>query len=145
MHQGTSGAYGPEERAAWAPSPDPVPGWEQRLLAATTILAEARGRLFGFMTLAPDGHLEFAYVAPSHMGRGVGSALHAAVLDAGRDAGLDMLTTEASLVARPFLARRGWCETGRQSVIRNGVALTNFRMERTVGAGLASQGRPASD
>lgn len=129
VHGGTAAAYGPEERAAWAPSPEPAPGWEARLLSGTTILAEERGRLVGFMTLGTDGHIDLAYVAPDRIGCGVGAALHAAVLDAARRAGLDLLSTEASLVARPFFARHGWRETARQSVIRNGVALTSYRME----------------
>ncbi|TCP42970.1 GNAT family N-acetyltransferase [Rhodovulum marinum] len=129
VHGGTAAAYGPEERAAWAPSATPAPGWEERLLACTTILAEERGRVIGFMALAGDGHVDLAYVAPDRMGRGVGAALHGAIVEAARAAGLDLLTTEASLIARPFFARHGWRQTARQSVIRNGVALTNFRME----------------
>lgn len=129
VHGGAATAYGPEERAAWAPSPEPTPGWEDRLLGITTIVAEARNRAVGFMALAPDGHLDLAYVAPEWIGRGVGAALHAEIVAAARAAGLMLLTTEASLVARPFFARLGWHETARQSVIRQGVALTNFRME----------------
>ena len=129
VHQGSAAAYGPEERAAWAPSPEPAPGWEEQLLAGTTLLAEAGRRIVGFMTLDADGHLEFAYVAPDRMGQGIGAALHDAIVVTARKAGLGLLTTEASLIARPFYARHGWRETGRQSVIRHGVALTNFRME----------------
>lgn len=132
VHGGTAAAYGPEERTAWAPSPEPAPGWESSLLAGTTILAEERGAVIGFMSLAADGHLDLAYVAPDRMGQGVGAALHAVILEAARAAGMGLLSTEASLIARPFFARHGWRQTARQSVIRNGVALTNFRMELTL-------------
>ncbi|TCO70334.1 GNAT family N-acetyltransferase [Rhodovulum euryhalinum] len=137
VHGGTAAAYGPEERAAWAPSPDPAPDWEARLLDCTTILAEMRWGIVGFMALAGDGHLDLAYVAPDWIGRGVGGALHDAILDVARGAGLGLLATEASLIAQPFFTRHGWRQTARQSVIRNGVPLTNFRMELDLQAALA--------
>lgn len=132
VHQGTTHAYTAVERAAWAPSPLPPPGWEAKLLAATTMVAEQHGQMAGFMTLGGDGHLDLAYVAPDRIGQGIGRALHAAILEAARIQELRLLDTGASLVARPFFAHLGWRQTARQSVIRNGVALTNFRMELTV-------------
>lgn len=129
VHDGTAQAYTEQERAAWAPSPDMPEGWETRLLAGIALLAERRRRPLGFMTLAGDAHLDFAFVHPAVAGMGVGSALHDAILTQSRERGFTVLTTEASLVARPFFRRRGWQEIARQSVIRNGVPLTNFRME----------------
>lgn len=132
VHRGAAEAYSAEERAAWAPSPEPPPKWEAPLLSGTTLIAERRGQTVGFMTLGDDGYLDLAYVAPKQIGRGVGSALLQAIEGGARNAGLALLSTEASLVARPFFARHGWRETARQSVIRRGVALTNFRMEKDI-------------
>jgi len=132
VHNGTIRAYSAEERAAWAPHSDVPARWEMRLLAGVTVVAERRGSVIGFMTLGTDGHLDLAYVAAEWAGRGVGGLLHEAVLEAAAARGLAHLSTEASLIARPFFARRGWREIARQSVIRNGVALTNFRMEREI-------------
>lgn len=129
VHRGAAHAYSPEERAAWAPSPEPPEGWEARLLAGTTLIAEAGGHMAGFMTLGADGYLDLAYVAPDRIGQGVGRALHEGILAEARTQGLRLLDTEASLVARPVFAHLGWREIARQSVIRHGVALTNFRME----------------
>ncbi|PTW47112.1 GNAT family N-acetyltransferase [Rhodovulum kholense] len=129
VHRGASLSYSPEERDAWSPSPEVPDDWEQKLLSRHTVIAEIRGALVGFMTLSEDGYLDFAYVAPDWTGRGIGRALLQAILREARRTGLGRLSTEASLVARPFFARHGWRETARQSVIRHGVALTNFRME----------------
>lgn len=129
VHEGAAGHYSEIERRAWAPSPEPPADWESRLLAGTTVVAEARRRVIGFMTLAPDGYLDLAYVVPDWSGRGVGALLHRAILELARAARLELLSTEASLVARGFFHRQGWRETARQSVIRDGVPLTNFRME----------------
>ncbi|MBN2905551.1 MAG: GNAT family N-acetyltransferase [Rhodobacteraceae bacterium] len=134
VHQGAASAYTADERAAWAPhATAPTPArWEQRLLAAHTVVATLRGRIIGFMTLGGDGHIDLAYVAPDWMGRGVADALYDAILRLARDAGMPVLSTEASLLARSFFARHNWRVIARQSVIRHGVALTNFRMEYDV-------------
>ncbi|MBL3610206.1 GNAT family N-acetyltransferase [Rhodovulum sulfidophilum] len=129
VHRGAALSYSPAERDAWSPSPEAPPDWEDKLLSRHTVIAEIRGLPAGFMTLGRDGYLDFAYVSPDWTGRGIGRALLQAILREARRSGLDHLSTEASLVARPFFARHGWRETARQSVIRHGVALTNFRME----------------
>ena len=128
VHEGAAGAYTPEQRRAWAPGPEAPPGWEAGLLAGHTVLAERRRRMTGFMTLAGDGHLDYAYVLPEAMGTGLSDRLLDAIEAQAHALGLVVLTTEASHLARRFLVRRGWRVAARQDVIRNGVALTNFRM-----------------
>ncbi|WP_176473892.1 GNAT family N-acetyltransferase [Actibacterium ureilyticum] len=130
VHQGAVAAYSPVERQAWMPHPTAPKGFQDRILAQHTVVACKRG-VIGFMTLGHDGHLDLAYVAPDWMGRGVGDRLYTALLDHAVAHGLSPLSTEASLLFRPFLARRGWTTQARQSVIRNGVAITNFRMQLT--------------
>ena len=76
-----------------------------------------------------DGYLDFAYVAPDAMGQGVAKALYDAILAVAEKAGLARLTSEASHLARRFFERQGWRVVEEQSVARNGVTLTNFRME----------------
>lgn len=132
VHHGAINHYTAEERAAWSPGSPPKPDWEARLLAAHTLVACAGRAPVGFATLGLDGHLDFFYVASAWMGRGVADRLHQAVVDAARAQSLPLLTTEASHLARSFLTRHGWSTLARQSVIRHGVALTNFRMERVL-------------
>lgn len=132
VHRGTGDRYSDRERHAWAPCPDrPEPEWEARLLSGLCLVADhGRGRLAGFMTLGHDGHLDFAYVAPDHAGTGLSDTLYTRLETEARQRGLNILTTEASHLARSFLHRHGWTTEARQSVIRNGVALTNFRMQK---------------
>lgn len=127
-------AYSAAERAAWAPDPVPPSDWGRRLGDQITLVATRKAAIRGFMTLGRDGHLDLAYVLPEERGQGTADALLAALEAAARARGLHWLTTEASLVARPFLERHGWRGASRQSVIRNGVALTNFRMHKALDA-----------
>ena len=134
VHRGTGDHYTDAQRAAWSPAPPAGPEWDHRLLSGYTVVAEeARQGPVGFATLGDDGHLDLFYVAPDRRGGATAPALHDAVLARGRALGLAVLSTEASHLARRFLERRGWRCLARQSVIRHGVALTNFRMERDLG------------
>ncbi|MGB8621910.1 MAG: GNAT family N-acetyltransferase, partial [Paracoccaceae bacterium] len=116
--------------------PGPVPAdWEERLLTGICLVAEApRGTAVGFATLSADGYLDFLYVAPDWMGRGVAGALYDPLEMQARAFGVTALSTEASHLARRFLERRGWRVEARQSVIRHGVPITNFRMEKQLSA-----------
>lgn len=131
VHRGAAAFYSPEERAAWAP-PGPAPDdWEARLLAGHCRVAEdAQGTLVGFMTLGNDGYLDFAYVAPDWMGKGIAGALYDVIEGVARDRAMPVLSTEASHLAKRFFSRFGWITIARQSVIRQSVAITNFRMEK---------------
>ncbi|MHC0054068.1 GNAT family N-acetyltransferase [Actibacterium sp. D379-3] len=133
VHQGAAAFYDDAERRAWAPAGGPPDGWEARLLAGHCRVAQdAAGRMAGFMTLGADGYLDYAYVAPGWMGKGVSDALYDQLEQIARAAGLPVLSTEASHLARRFLSRKGWHTTARQSVIRDSVAITNFRMEKSL-------------
>lgn len=128
VHVTAAATYTKEERDAWAPE-GPTPGWSERLLAGTCLVATTWwGRPVGFMTMGRDGHLDFAYVHPDYTGRGVASTLYHRIENIAREQGISTLTTQSSLSALPFFTRHGWTREARQSVIRHGVALTNYRM-----------------
>ena len=107
---------------AWAPAVPDGAAWDASLLAHRTLVAEENGSILGFADLAEDGYLDRLYVHRDWQGRGVASALCAALPGARR--------THASITARPFFERRGWRVVREQRVERRGVALTNFVMEK---------------
>jgi len=132
VHRGAAATYSAEERAAWAPPGPMPPDWPDRLARQITRVAIRDARLGGFLTLGRDGHLDLFYVLPEEMGRGTAAQLYEAAEEAARGLGLAWMTTGASWLARSFLLRRGWQHVARQSVIRAGVPLTNFRMEKCI-------------
>ena len=107
---------------AWAPAEPDAAAWDASLRAHRTLVAEEDGRILGFADLGSDGYLDRLYVHRDWQGRGVASALCAALSGARR--------THASITARPFFERRGWHVVREQRVERRGVALTNFVMEK---------------
>lgn len=122
--------YDEAQRQAWASSvPDTLP-WRARLRSQASFVAERDGAIVGFMTLKPDGCIDLAFVAPEAMGTGVARQLYERLLAEAAAMGLRRLHTEASHLARPFFQRQGWSVVKQQTVERDGVALTNFVMEK---------------
>lgn len=128
VRHGAAGAYPASALAVWAPSPLPDPEQPDKLLDQWAWVAEAEGRITGFMSLRRDGYLDMAFVLPEVMGTGVAGALYEVLIAQARRAGLARLSAHASHLARPFLARRGWQVEAQDAYERDGAVLTRFAM-----------------
>jgi putative acetyltransferase len=124
------GDYSPEQVRAWAPEvPDPD-AWHGRMSGRHTLVADEGGEVVGFAEWEEDGHLDMLYCRPDAIGRSVGSGLYAAVEERARGLGVGRITTEASITARPFFVRHGFRVLRQNTVLREGIELTNFSMEK---------------
>ncbi len=130
VRQGAAEFYSLHDREAWAGSPNPPENWVQRLSDQDTRVAEMEGRVVGFMSLMPTGHLDMAFVLPDQMGTGVAARLYKALEDAAYSAGLTKLTTDASYLAKSFFTKQGWRVLSPQTVLCNGREIKNFQMEK---------------
>lgn len=128
VHEGAAGAYSPEQRADWAPSPVPNLDKPHKLLTQNTWVSEQAGQITGFMSLTDDGHLDMAFVLPEAMGKGHAGALYEGLLDHARRAGMARLTVHATPYSKSFLMKRGWVlDKVEQILSDNGVAfLRNY-------------------
>jgi len=111
----------------WATGTIDERDWNASLSAHRTLIAELDGIIVGFADLAEDGYLDRLYVHRAYQRRGIATALCNA-LEAGCT--VPLLTTHASITARPFFEKRGWKTVRQQTVVRQGVALTNFVMQK---------------
>ena len=134
VHAIGAGHYTPQELTAWASDDLRPEDWAPRLARNTALVAEDDGTLLGFAELSPEGAVDMLYVHKDHQGRGVATALLAALEARARDRGLARLTTNASRIARPFFLRRGFALLASQTVERRGVAIENFAMEKALEA-----------
>lgn len=130
VHHGTGDHYDERQRNAWAGRVPETEPWAERLTLQDTFVAESNGTLVGFMTLAADGYIDLAFVAPEMIGKGVALLLYEAVEREACNLGVARLNAEASFPARSFFERQGWSTVREQTVTRNGVSLTNFVMEK---------------
>lgn len=123
--------YGREAALAWAAGAEDTAAWTASFAGHTALVAEVDGQLAGFGDMRPDGYLDRLFVHARCQGQGIGSALLRPLEES---APVSMLRTEVSLTARPFFEARGWQVVRRQEVVRRGLLLVNFVMEKKRGS-----------
>ncbi|WP_199792401.1 GNAT family N-acetyltransferase [Allosphingosinicella vermicomposti] len=131
-HFGPRG-YSAEQVEVWAATACPEKTAARCADGRTVLIAEdADGTILGFGDMEADGHLDFLYTAPEGEGRGVGSALYAALEDAARASECARIFVEASELARPLFERRGYTLVHRNDFEVAGVAIHNYSMEKAL-------------
>ena len=101
--------------------------WNQSLQEHYTIVAVENDVLVGFGDIDSTGYLDRLFVHADHQRKGIA----AAICDRLEQAVPGTITTHASITAKPFFEKRGYKVVKEQQVERQGIALTNFVMEKT--------------
>ena len=127
VHTVNARDYTPEQLDAWADGHVDLDAWNTSFLAHHTLVAEENGEILGFADMDGAGYLDRLYVHKDHQGRGVATAL-CSTLEAACP--VKNFTTHASLTARPFFESWGYQVLRRQTVVRHGISLENFVMEK---------------
>ena len=123
--------YAPRQLNAWADGKTDLQEWNRSYLRHRTLVAEENGRIIGFGDITREGYLDRLYVHRSFQGRGVGTALCSRLEQFAAQA--HRITTHASITARPFFLQRGYHTVRMQWVVRKGVVLNNYLMEKSTG------------
>ena len=132
VHTVNARDYDEGQLNAWAPGEIDEPRWRETLAAHFSLVAEGEaGGVLGFADLdEAEGYLDRLYVHAAHQGQGVGAALCDALEARARRVGRRVVTTHASITARPFFEARGYRARCARQVERDGVTLVNFAMEK---------------
>ena len=132
VHTVNARDYDEGQLNAWAPGEIDEPRWRETLAAHFSLVAEKEaGGVLGFADLdEAAGYLDRLYVRAAHQGQGVGAALCDALEARARRVGRRVVTTHASITARPFFEARGYRARCARQVERDGVTLVNFAMEK---------------
>ena len=127
VHTVNARDYTPPQLDAWAPREVDRARWDSTLQAHTSLVAVEAGQIIGFGDIDTTGYLDRLYVHKDHQREGIGAAICDALE---RAVTAETITTDASITARLFFERRGYRVVQPQTVYRQGVALTNYRMEK---------------
>jgi GNAT superfamily N-acetyltransferase len=122
--------YSLEQLNVWAPRDYDLARWAARLAEKRPFVAVQGAIMLGFCELEADGHIDCFYVNKDYQGQGVGQRLYGECERRALASGCVRLYAEVSLTARPFFTRQGFRLIATQEVVRQGVRLTNFRMEK---------------
>lgn len=119
--------YTAEQLNVWATGKVDLQAWNRSFLVHKTIVAVEDGRIVGFGDIDDTGYLDRLYVHKDHQGQGIASALCDRL---GGFADGMRLTVHASITAKPVFECRGYRVVRAQTVVLDGVPLTNYAMEK---------------
>lgn len=130
VHTINSRYYSQEQVAAWAPEIIDEEQWLNKLQNNITYVAEIDGTIVGFADMSHDGYLDHVYVHKNYQAQGVALRLLQRIEQTARERGLTTITTHASINAKKLAERMGFVMIKEQIVVRKGVSLTNYVMEK---------------
>lgn len=108
--------YTQAQRAAWVPVRKHGEEWAARLAGQVIAIGHDEVRAVGFMSLAPEGYIDFAFIRPETQGTGLFRRLFNMIEDKARSQNEPCLWTHASLMAEPAFATMGFTVIERQVV-----------------------------
>lgn len=122
--------YTDDQKRAWCPEIRSGTDWTNRLQNQWILVAESEGQVVGFMSLAAQGYIDFAYIRPSCQGTGLFRKLYEQLHTHAADLGINRLWVHASLMAQPAFTAMGFSIVQNELVEVRGQFLKRFEMEK---------------
>lgn len=132
VHTVNARDYSPAQLAAWATGSVDLAAWNRSFLQHHTLVAIDAGQIVGFGDMDQNGFLDRLYVHHAFQRRGVARAILQQLEEQAKARGVTRFTTHASITARPFFERFGYVVLQRNEVVRAGISLTNYTMEKRI-------------
>ncbi len=125
VHSVNAQDYTKEQLTVWATGDVDLSVWDKSFLEHKTLVAVKKDVIVGFGDIDNTGYLDRLFVHKDYQRQGIATALCDKL-----ECGFDIITTHASITAKPFFESRGYRVIKEQQVERQGVFLTNYVMER---------------
>ena len=125
VHTVNSKDYTKEQLDEWATGNVELSVWNNSFLEHYTLVALENNVIVGFGDIDNTGYLDRLFVHKDYQSQGIATALCDKL-----EAGFDRVTTHASITAKQFFMNRGYRLIKEQQVIRNGISLANYVMEK---------------
>ncbi len=132
IHTVCAADYSARQLDAWAPREIDPAMWNRRFLRDETVVAVIGSVIAGYGTLTADGVFDLLYVHKNFQRRGVAARIAGRIEQIARESGVAVISTEASVTARPFFERQGYTIIAEQAVAIRGQVLTNYRMQKAL-------------
>lgn len=127
VHTVNAKDYTKEQLDVWADGNVDMKEWNQSFLAHDTVVCLKNGRIVGFGDIDKTGYLDRLYVHKDYQRQGIASVI---CDELELTVSQNKIRTYASITAKPFFEQRGYRVIRKQQVIRNGVSLRNYVMEK---------------
>lgn len=127
VHSVNAADYSKEQLNVWATGNVDLEKWNSSFLEHYTVVAVEDNKIIGFGDIDDTGYLDRLYVHKDYQRKGAAAAICEKL-----ERGFNKIITHASITALPFFKSRGYRIVKEQTVIRDGVELTNYVMEKRV-------------
>jgi putative acetyltransferase len=120
--------YTQDQLEVWATGRVDLSVWNKTFLEHNTLVAEENGIIVGFGDMDNGGYIDRLFVHKDFQRMGIATAIiNTLEFDALKHS-IFIFTTHASITAKPFFEKHGYKVLRENTVIREGIALTNFIM-----------------
>lgn len=127
VHTVNAKDYTKEQLNAWAAVNMDMREWNRTLLEHFSMAAIENNRIVGFGDIDTRGYLDRLYVHKDYQKQGVATAI---CNELEQFMNRNKIMTQASITAKSFFEQRGYQVVRKQEVMRNGIFLTNYLMEK---------------
>lgn len=132
IHQVCLDDYTTEELDVWAPTPMDYDSWARRLERTKPFVALENDKVIGFGELESNGHIDCFYIHTDHQRSGIGRALMDRIEETAKKNVCAKLFAEVSITAKPFFLAMGFKTVSPNLVIKGGLMLKNYLMEKVL-------------
>ncbi len=122
--------YTKSQLDVWATGKIDIVAWDKSFLEHNTLVAEENNIIVGFGDMDNHGYLDRLFVHKDYQGKGIATTITTELERQAEIHGISAFATHASITAKPFFEKHGYHVVSENKVIRNGVELTNFIMEK---------------
>jgi len=129
VHTVNAKDYTKEQLNAWAMDNIDLEEWNNSLCKHYSIVSVENNIIVGFGDIDKSGYLDRLYVHKDYQRQGIATAICDKLEQTIK---VNKIITNSSITAKPFFEQRGFNVIKEQQVIRNGIALTNYVMEKQV-------------
>ena len=133
VHSINAKDYTEEQLNVWATGIVDLQEWNRSFLKHKTVIVTENNKIVGFGDIDKSDYLDRLFVHKDYQGQGIASAicdeLECSVIG-------NLITTHASITAKAFFQHRGYRVILEQEVIRQGIPLKNYVMEKLINSGL---------
>lgn len=132
VHTVNAKDYNEKQLKVWATGTVDLSEWNETFMEHNTLIAEIENDIVGFGDMADGGYLDRLYVHHNYLRRGIGEAIVTELEQQAEAMGAAVFSTYASITAKPFFERLGYVSIRENKVVRGGVELLNYFMEKKV-------------
>ncbi len=126
--------YTLKQVSVWAARANNKPGWIDKINNQYFLVSEIGTTISGFSSITHTGHIDLLFVHHNYQGQGIARKLIGELEQFATEQHITLLTTDASITARPVFERFGFGIVTEQTVSVDGVELTNYKMNKYLSA-----------